>query len=110
MEQQKVTSNAMEQSLGSDNKEIAKPKLINTSGKIIDKDTINAFISYGLKFTPLPLSNLIESITGMQDFCQELCHFAENPITEDNSVVKPESTLCPMRNYNLIFDTHTHFC
>ena len=67
--QQKVTSNEMEQSLGSHNKKMAKPKLINTSGKIIDKDTKNALISYGLKFTPIPQRNLIELRTDIRKFC-----------------------------------------
>ena len=78
----------MEQSLGSHNKEMAKPKLINTSGKIIDKDTKNALISYGLKFTPIPQSNLIELRTDIQIFCRKLRlieFFAEKPLSEDTS-------------------------
>ena len=91
---------------------MAKPKLINTSGKIIDKDTKNALISYGLKFTPIPQSNLIGLRTDIRKFCRKLRlieFFAEKPITEDTSLVKPESTFCPNRNRDLILDTYIDF-
>lgn len=53
-EQEEIAPNEIKQSSGSCNKEMAKPKLINTSGKTINKDIKNVLINHGLKFTPKP--------------------------------------------------------
>ena len=91
---------------------MAKPKVINISGKNIDKDIKNVLIKYGLKFTPIPQRNLIELRTDIRKFCRKLRlieFFAEESTIEDNSVVKPESTFHPNRNCHPILDIYIDF-
>ena len=91
---------------------MAKPKVINISGKNIDKDIKNVLIKYGLKFTPIPQRNLIELRTDIRKFCRKLRlieFFAEEPTIEDDSQVKPESTFHPNRNRDPILDTYIDF-
>ena len=110
--QEKLARSGAKQSLGSCNKGMAKPKVINISGKTIDKDIKNVLIKYGLKFTPIPQRNLIELRTDIRKFCRKLRlieFFAEEPTIEDNSLVKPESTFHPNRNRVPILDTYIDF-
>ena len=91
---------------------MAKLKVINISGKNIDKDIKNVLIKYGLKFTPTPHRNLIELRTDIRKFSRKLRlieYFAEEPTTEDNSLVKPESSFYPTRNRDPILDTYIDF-
>ena len=91
---------------------MAKPKVINISGKNIDKDIKNVLIKYGLKFTPIPQRNLIELRTDIRKFCRKLRlieFFAEEPTIVDNSLVKLESTFHPNINRDPILDTYIDF-
>ena len=91
---------------------MAKPKLINTSGKTINKDIKNVLINHGLKFTPKPWRNLIELRTNSRKFCLKfrlIEFFAEKPSIEYTSLVNPESTFSPNRNRDLILDIYIDF-
>ena len=51
---------------------MAKPKLINISGKIIDKDIKGVLINYRLRCARIPQQNLKELRKDIRKFCQEL--------------------------------------
>ena len=91
---------------------MAKPKVINTTSKTLNEYGKHVLLLYGLKFTPVPKTNLIELRTDLRKFCRKLRlieFFADKPNSKDDSIVKPESKFSPNRNRDIILDTYIDF-
>ena len=78
----------------------------------IDEHAKDVLINYGLKFTPVPASNLIELRADIRKFCRKLKlkeFFAGKETHNDKSLVKPKSVFSPQRNRDAIPDTYIDF-
>ena len=86
---------------------------MNLSSKTINKQAKEILINQGLKYTPVPRTNLIELRAGIRKFCHKLRFiefFVDKEDTSDDiSLVKQESDFTPERHRETVLDTYIDY-
>ena len=86
---------------------------MNFSSKTINKQAKEILIKQGLKFTPVPGTNLTELRADIRKFCRKLRlieFFADKEESSDDiSLAKPETDFIPERHRDPVLDTYIDY-